>query len=84
MKTKRIIPAILVLMTMVMMFQSCDNDNDEVWYYPSYPNALVTIKPIEGGAFYMQVKKCHQFQMTGCRRWHPNTKKIIIASCFCL
>lgn len=55
MKTKRIIPAVLVLMTMVMMFQSCDNDNDEVWYYPSYPNALVTIKPIEGGAFYMQL-----------------------------
>ena len=38
----------------VFSFCSCDND-DTYYYYPPMPDALVTVKPIEGAGFYMQL-----------------------------
>ena len=32
---------------------SCDNDDESVWY--AYPNALVTVKPVDSNSFYMQL-----------------------------
>ena len=40
----------------VFTLGSCNNDDDYIWVgYPPLPNALVTVKPIDGGGFYMQL-----------------------------
>ena len=42
-------------MAAVFSFSSCNDDDTYVWYYPPVPNALVTVKPIDGAGFYMQL-----------------------------
>ncbi|NDV67383.1 NigD-like protein [Dysgonomonas sp. 25] len=37
-----------------MTFQSCLDDDDNTWS-DRYPNALVTVKPVSGTSFYMQL-----------------------------
>ena len=48
MKTSKIFLGLISIFTVCSLFTSCDNDtNDNV---KRYPNAIVTIKPINGGA----------------------------------
>ena len=46
---------LVVSMAAVFSFSSCNDDDTYVWYYPPVPNALVTVKPIDGAGFYMQL-----------------------------
>lgn len=46
---------LVVSMAAVFSFSSCHDDDTYVWYYPPVPNALVTVKPIDGAGFYMQL-----------------------------
>lgn len=39
----------------VSSFSACDNDDTYIWYYDAVPNALVTVKPVDGAGFYMQL-----------------------------
>lgn len=50
MKTSKIFLGLISIFTVCSLFTSCDNDtNDNV---KRYPNAIVTIKPINGGASF--------------------------------
>lgn len=40
---------------LVSSFSACDNDDTYIWYYDAVPNALVTVKPVDGAGFYMQL-----------------------------
>ncbi len=40
---------------LVSSFSACDNDDTYIWYYDAVPNALVTVKPVDGDGFYMQL-----------------------------
>lgn len=55
MKTMKFLAGLAVAMMALFSFGSCDNDDTYYWYYPPMPNALVTVKPIEGAGFYMQL-----------------------------
>ena len=55
MKAIKFFACALLAVASVFSFSSCDNDDTYVWYYPSLPNALVTVKPIDGAGFYMQL-----------------------------
>ena len=56
MKNVRIFAGLLVAIMSVFTLGSCNNDDDYIWVgYPPLPNALVTVKPIDGGGFYMQL-----------------------------
>lgn len=46
--------ALFALVSVFTMF-SCDDDDNVIWYYPSYPNALVTVKPVGDGGFFLQL-----------------------------
>lgn len=46
--------ALFALMSVFTLF-SCDDDDNVIVYCPTHPNALVTVKPIDGGAFYLQL-----------------------------
>ena len=54
MKTMKFLAGCAVAVMAVFSFSSCDND-DTYYYYPPMPDALVTVKPIEGAGFYMQL-----------------------------
>ena len=54
MKTMKFLAGCAVAVMAVFSFCSCDND-DTYYYYPPMPDALVTVKPIEGAGFYMQL-----------------------------
>ena len=53
MKPMRILTWMILAVTSVFTFSSCDDD-EYVYYYPPIPNALVTVKPTDAG-FYMQL-----------------------------
>lgn len=55
MKTMKFFVVLALAITSVFTFVSCDDDDTYVWYYPPMPNALVTVKPIDGAGFYMQL-----------------------------
>ena len=55
MKAIKFLACVLLAVTSVFTFSSCDNDDSYVWFYPPLPNAVVTVKPIEGAGFYMQL-----------------------------
>ena len=55
MKTMKFLVGLVVSMAAVFSFSSCNDDDTYVWYYPPVPNALVTVKPIDGAGFYMQL-----------------------------
>lgn len=40
---------------LISSFSACDNDDTYIWYYDAVPNALVTVKPVDGAGFYMQL-----------------------------
>lgn len=46
---------LLVLLTTALFVQSCDDDDDVYYYYNWLPNAIVTVKPLDNGACYMQL-----------------------------
>lgn len=46
--------ALLAFVSVFTLF-SCDDDDNVYWYYPSYPNALVTVKPVGDGGFFLQL-----------------------------
>lgn len=54
MKLKPVVPAILLAALLPMLHSCLDNDDN---YYIVYnaPNAIVTVKPIDNGSFYMQL-----------------------------
>lgn len=55
MKTMRLFLMTLFITMTALTFQSClDDDDDNYWEY-RYPNALVTVKPIDGNSFYLQL-----------------------------
>lgn len=55
MKTMKIFTVALLAFVSVFTLFSCDDDDNVVWYYPSYPNALVTVKPVDNGGFFLQL-----------------------------
>ena len=55
MKAIKFLASALLAVASVFTFGSCDDDDTYVWYYPSLPNAMVTVKPIDGAGFYMQL-----------------------------
>lgn len=55
MKTMKFFTAIVLAMMSVFTITSCDTDDDTYLYYPPYPNALVTVKPVNGDGFYLQL-----------------------------
>lgn len=55
MKTMKFYALSLLVLSSVMTFVSCNDDDKVWWYYPSYPNAMVTVKPVADGGFYMQL-----------------------------
>lgn len=38
-----------------LTFQSCLDDDDDNYWKLRYPNALVTVKPVDGGSFFLQL-----------------------------
>ena len=52
MKRKNLLYLLVALLATAVWLPSCDND-DDVWY--TYPNALVTVKPVDANSFYMQL-----------------------------
>lgn len=55
MKTMKFFLMTLFIAMSALTFQSClDDDDDNYWEY-RHPNALVTVKPIDGGSFYLQL-----------------------------
>ena len=62
MRLKPVVPAILLAALLPMLHSCLDNDDN---YYIVYnaPNAIVTVKPIDNGAFYMHsttVRPCYR------------------------
>lgn len=55
MKTMKILSGLAFALVSVLALSSCNDDDGYVWYYYPQPNALVTIKPIEGAGFFMQL-----------------------------
>ena len=55
MKAMKFFTVIALAMMSVFTITSCDNDNDVYWYYPPYPNALVTVKPVSDNRFLPSV-----------------------------
>lgn len=55
MKAMKFFTGVMLALVSVFTVSSCDDGDDFVWYYPSYPNAMVTVKPIAGNGFYMQL-----------------------------
>lgn len=51
---KFITVALFACVSAFTMF-SCDDDDKVIWYYPSYPNALVTVKPVGNDGFFLQL-----------------------------
>lgn len=45
----------LIAVAAAFALSSCDDDDTGSWYNPAYANALVTVKPVSGGGFYMQL-----------------------------
>ena len=55
-RTMNLLAGVLLAVMSVFTVGSCDNDDDVYVYYPWIsPNAVVTVKPIEGAGFYMQL-----------------------------
>lgn len=55
MKTLRFFYMTVGVLCATFIFQSClDDDDDDYWRY-RYPDALVTVKPIDGNSFYLQL-----------------------------
>lgn len=55
MKTMKFLAGLTFAIVSVFTLASCNDDDGYVWYYYPQPNALVTVKPIEGAGFYMQL-----------------------------
>ena len=55
MKTMKLFAGVVLAIASVFAISSCDDSDDFVWYYPPTPDAVVTVKPIEGAGFYMQL-----------------------------
>lgn len=57
MKRLKLSLLLLSILSVGMTFQSCDDDNDNYYYYPiNRPNAIVTVKPEnDGQKFFMQL-----------------------------
>lgn len=55
MKAMKFLTGVMLAFVSVFTISSCDDGDDFVWYYPSYPNAMVTVKPTAGNGFYMQL-----------------------------
>jgi hypothetical protein len=53
MKGKNLLYLLVALLMSAVWLPSCDNDDESVWY--AYPNALVTVKPVDSNSFYMQL-----------------------------
>lgn len=54
MKVSKFFTVIVLTFVSVLAFVACDDDS-YVYYYPSSANALVTVKPVDGGNFCMQL-----------------------------
>lgn len=54
MKTLRFFLMIVGVTCITMAFQSCLDDDDDNWDL-RYPNALVTVKPVDGNSFFLQL-----------------------------
>ena len=53
MKGKNLLYLLVALLMSAVWLPSCDNDDESVWH--AYPNALVTVKPVDSNSFYMQL-----------------------------
>lgn len=51
----KLFAGVVLAIASVFAISSCDDSDDFVWYYPPTPDAVVTVKPIEGAGFYMQL-----------------------------
>ena len=55
MKAMKSLFGLVAAVMLVSSFSACDNDDTYIWYYDAVPNALVTVKPVDGDGFYMQL-----------------------------
>ena len=55
MKAMKSLFGLVAAVLLVSSFSACDNDDTYIWYYDAVPNALVTVKPVDGDGFYMQL-----------------------------
>lgn len=55
MKAMKSLFGLVAAVMLVSSFSACDNDDTYIWYYDAVPNALVTVKPVDGAGFYMQL-----------------------------
>ena len=55
MKAMKSLFGLVAAVLLVSSFSACDNDDTYIWYYDAVPNALVTVKPVDGAGFYMQL-----------------------------
>ncbi len=55
MKAMKSLFGLVAAVMLISSFSACDNDDTYIWYYDAVPNALVTVKPVDGAGFYMQL-----------------------------
>ncbi|MDF9831398.1 NigD-like protein [Parabacteroides sp. PF5-6] len=55
MKTLRFLLMITAVLSTAMSFQSCLDDDDDNYWELQYPNALVTVKPVDANSCYLQL-----------------------------
>lgn len=55
MKKLRFLLMITAVLFTAMSFQSCLDDDDDNYWELRYPNALVTVKPVDGNSCYLQL-----------------------------
>lgn len=82
MKTMKFFTAIALVMMSVFTITSCDTDDDVYWYYPPYPNALVTVKPVSDNGFYLQLDDSTTLFPTNMKTSPYGDKEVRALVCF--
>lgn len=82
MKAMKFFTVIALAMMSVFTITSCDNDNDVYWYYPPYPNALVTVKPVSDNGFYLQLDDSTTLFPTNMKTSPYGDKEVRALVCF--
>lgn len=82
MKAMKFFTVIALAMMSVFTITSCDNDNDVYWYYPPYPNALVTVKPVSDNGFYLQLDDSTTLFPTNMKTSPYGYKEVRALVCF--
>lgn len=82
MKTMKFFTAIALAMMSVFSITSCDTDDDTYLYYPPMPNALVTVKPVSGDGFYLQLDDSTTLYPVNLKKSPYGDKEVRALVCF--